>query len=322
MTNDLQLKKSYPFTFVPITKTPWGGYQIARLKQKYFPKETALIPDRIGESLEIRVKTLLLKWIDAAEPLSVQVHPHHSHKVLQDNECGKHEAWFIYNVENPSPLYLGFKEGYSQQEIKTCLQSQNPLDCLHSFLPQKNSYITIPPGCVHALGTGTFIAEPQHVLEKQEGKTLRIFDWNRLYNSKGERDESGSPRELHLHDALKVIDWELPRGVELEKKFVKQFKHEDYFDGDIYNPFVLQTFLKSGKFTIPHFAKYEFSLLTVFSGSMTVFDGNHIIKLSGGESACLPKAIQPYVLELSSEFNSEPCALLFSYNPDYDVHTS
>ena len=317
MRGSLEFKKSYPFNFVSITKTPWGGNQISRLKKQYFPDELESIPKRIGESLEIHVKTLLVKWIEAAEPLSVQVHPQHSHKTLKKNECGKHEAWFVYDVKNPSPIYLGFKEDYSVEEIQNCLQSNEPLQCLHSFLPQKNSYITIPPGCVHALGAGTFIAEPQHVLENHEGKTFRIFDWNRCYNEKGERDPNGSTRELHLEDALSAIDWNLPRGEELEKKFVRKFKHQENFAGDESNPFVLQTFLKEGEYKIERCGKHEFYLITVFSGFVEIENKNKRLTLKGGESACLPKSDSFYRIKLTDMFHSKPCALLFSLHPAY-----
>ncbi len=318
MKSEMKFVKAFPFQFVPITKTPWGGMQISKLKKLYFPEQTPLIPERIGESLEIRVGSLLLKWIEASEPLSVQVHPQNFNSILNEGECGKHEAWFVYQVQNPSPIYLGFKENFSQDEIEACLKSATPLDCLHSFLPKKNAYISIPPGCVHALGTGTFIAEPQHLIPGKDGKTLRLFDWNRLYNAKGERDSHGSPRELHFQDALSAIDWSLPRGALLEKKFVSEFQHSDYFSGNKLNPFALQTFLKEDFLDLRNFSAYEFSLITVFSGCVNIANGKDVLTLVGGESACLPILENShYKIKLKKMFDTEPCALVFAINKNF-----
>lgn len=318
MMDVLEPQKSSPFNFVPIVKTPWGGRQISKLKRRYFPEQEANIPERIGESLEIHVQSLLVKWIEAAEPLSIQVHPNHTHPLLGKAECGKYEAWFVYQLHNPSPIYLGFKEGLSKEKIQNCLQSSNPLDCLHSFVPKKNSYISIPAGCVHALGSGIFIAEPQHVIPEQDGITWRIFDWNRLYNTEGQRDDRGKPRALHLNQALSAIDWNLPCGKELEKKFVQVFEHGEYFSGNEYNPFALQVFTKPEEFSLNKFAENHFSLLTVFSGRVTIFkEDKKILELQGGESACLPKSLKMYQIKIESMFEEDPCALVFALNKEY-----
>jgi len=310
--------KSSSFNFVPITKTPWGGSQISKLKKKYFSEEINNIPDFIGESLEVYVKSLLIKWIDAKEPLSVQVHPKNSHPALQIHECGKPEAWFVYSLHNPSPVHLGFKDGYSVEEIKASLQSEDPLKYVHSFLPEKHSYISIPTGCVHALGSGTFIAEPQCVIPQKEGKTWRLFDWNRLYNDKGQRDNSwGKPRQLHVKDAISAIDWTLPRGAKLEQHLVKKLKHTDRFEGDKTNPFCLQLFTKKGTFHYNPLVLQHFSLLTVFEGNVTISNEHEKMTFTGGESGYLPPSSTPYSIEINSQFDTDPCLLLFSLNERY-----
>lgn len=263
MSVPLKFFKFDPYNFVPISKTPWGGSQIVAIKKKYLSNQKDKIPFRIGESLEGQVDSLLLKWIDATEPLSVQIHPQNSNPLLQPGECGKPEAWFVQNLCNPSPIYLGFKEGYSQEDITQCLLSNNPTDCLYSFIPNKNDYISIPTGCIHALGAGILIAEPQRIIPNQEGKTWRIFDWNRHYSKQGERDDAGQPRELHIKQALSAIDWDLPRGSLLKKKLVTNLKNGDRFLGSIYNPFCIELYEQEEVMDIRPLLQDQFSFITV-----------------------------------------------------------
>lgn len=298
--------------FVPITKTPWGGSQIAQIKKKYLSDTLKHIPDRIGESLEARWDSLLLKWIDATELLSVQVHPTNSNQHLTENECGKIEAWFVHSLHNPAPLYLGFKDGFSQTEIINCLKSQNPADCLHSFIPKKNDYISIPTGCVHALGPGILAAEPQIVQPNKEGKTFRLFDWNRLYDANGKRSTKGAPRELHIDAALSAIDWNLPRGTMIEKTLVQTLKHGERFKGNSYNPFCVQFFSRESSTVFESLIPNQFSMITVFSGKVIIEQGDHTLTLCGGETGLIKSTEDNIIINVSSMFTEEPCALIFS----------
>lgn len=315
MNNLLKLYKFEP-NFVPITKTPWGGMQIPILKKKYLSNIIQKTPNRIGESIEGQVDSLLLKWIDATEPLSVQIHPKNSNPLLKPGECGKPEAWFVYNLLNPTPLYLGFKDGYSKEEIENCLFSENPTECLHSFIPKKNDYISIPTGCVHALGAGILIAEPQQIVPHKEGKTWRIFDWNRAYNEKGEREINGSPRELHLQEALSAIDWDLPRGEAIEKILVQNLKHKDKFLGNAQNPFCVQLYSEPGIFNFKSFPSHSFSFITVFSGNVNISNHQYNLKLTGGESGFILFSSNDYQIDVSQKFGEVPCVLIFSLNAE------
>lgn len=297
--------------FVPIKKTPWGGTHIATIKKRYLSHQIK-IPNHIGESLEAHWENLLLKWIDAIEPLSVQVHPNNSNSYLSLNECGKSEAWFVHTLENPSPVYLGFKEEYSQEDIIKCLKSADPTECLHSFIPQKNDYISIPMGCVHALGAGILAAEPQIVLPNKEGKTFRLFDWNRRYDTHGHRNENGTPRELHIDAGLNAIDWTLPRGTNIEKTLIKNLKHGERFLGDAYNPFCLQLFEKEVSTIFEPLVKNQFSVITVFSGKIEISSSENTFILMGGETGVLKNADENVNITISSMFTESPCVLIFT----------
>lgn len=300
--------KVIPFHFVSFSKTPWGGDHISAIKKKYFPNEKENIPFLIGESWEISTDPLfpsqikkenghivnlneivqlplLLKWIHSRDLLSVQLHPENNNPLLKENECGKSEAWLVVDVEPSGFVYLGFKEGLSQDQIMEYLRNNEAEKCLYKFTPKKFDYISVPPGCVHALGPGVFVAEPQNILPNKSGKTWRISDWKRLYN--------GKPRELHVEQALDAIDWNLPRGAALEKMLVREMKSGVPFYGDETNPFALELFSEMGVFPYAQLQKNSFSVVTVFSGQVTISvdadaDKSKSITLIGGESAFIP----------------------------------
>lgn len=232
---------------------------------------------------------LLLKWLNAKEPLSVQVHPKHSHPALKSNECGKPESWLVLNNGNDEGyVFLGFKEGLSKDDIMTALRQDKPRDVMHVVYPKVGDYISIPTGCVHATGPGVLIAEPQYVLPNKSGKTWRLSDWGRLYNSKGEQDPKGQPRELHIDEALSAIDWDLPRGKALEELLIKRLGHQHIFPGSNFNPFPVQYFSKAGLYEYKQLVKKQFSLVTCWEGQLQLISKTEeAVVLNAGESALI-----------------------------------
>ncbi|MEN9824919.1 MAG: hypothetical protein RI953_664 [Pseudomonadota bacterium] len=229
---------------------------------------------------------LLLKWLNAKEPLSVQVHPAHSHPLLKAGECGKPESWLVMNNSNGQGyVFLGFKEGLSKDDIMSALRQDKPRDVMHVVYPKVGDYISIPTGCVHATGPGVLIAEPQYVLPGKSGKTWRISDWGRRYNSQGELDPQGQPRELHIDEALSAIDWNLPRGTELEKLLIQRMEHKQIFSGDIHNPFPVQIFSQAGIYEYKPLVDQQFSLVTCWEGKLQLIaKSGEAIVLRAGES--------------------------------------
>jgi mannose-6-phosphate isomerase len=235
---------------------------------------------------------LLLKWLNAKEPLSVQVHPKHTHPALKANQCGKPESWLVLsNSFGEGYIFLGFKEGLSKDDIMTALREDRPRDVMNVIYPKAGSYISIPTGCVHAVGPGILIAEPQYVLPNKSGATWRLSDWGRRYNSRGELDPHGQPRELHISEGLSAIDWELPRGKELDKALVHELEHGQIFAGDTHNPFPVQYYSKAGIYQYTPQVPDQFSLVTCWEGMLQLFNKeNEAIVLRAGESGLIAAA--------------------------------
>jgi mannose-6-phosphate isomerase len=139
----------------------------------------------------------LVKFLDAADWLSVQVHPNEAAVVrLWPGEGSKTEAWFVLDAAPGSRIYAGLLPGVDEAKLRSALRAGTVAECLHQFTPQPGDGVFLPAGTVHAVGGGVLMAEVQETSDA----TFRLFDWNR-------RDSQGNTRKLHLEEALASIDW-------------------------------------------------------------------------------------------------------------------
>lgn len=142
---------------------------------------------------------LLLKYIDARESLSVQVHPDDAlARKLAYMSRGKTEAWVVLHAEPGSRVYAGLKAGVGRAELEAAVAAGSVADCLHSFEPVVGDCIYLPASTVHALGAGITVFE----IQQASDTTYRLFDWNRVDPT------TGRARELHVDHALACADYQ------------------------------------------------------------------------------------------------------------------
>ena len=140
---------------------------------------------------------LLLKFLDAREMLSVQVHPSSNQpELLPPGEAGKTEAWVVLNSQPGSRIYAGLKPGTTADDLRH-LDRKSSNGYLASFEPQRGDAIFIPAGTVHALGGGVVVFEVQ----QNSDVTFRLYDWDRVDG------QTGKPRELHIEKAIQSTDF-------------------------------------------------------------------------------------------------------------------
>jgi mannose-6-phosphate isomerase len=151
----------------------------------------------LGESANYTTFPLLVKYLDCADWLSVQVHPdEEAVKRLWPGEGSKTEAWFVLDAAPGSRIYAGLLPSVGEREMRAALQAGTVAECLHSFEPKPGDCVFLPAGTVHAVGGGVLLAEVQQTSDA----TFRLFDWNR-------RDAQGNMRKLHIEEGLASIHW-------------------------------------------------------------------------------------------------------------------
>ncbi len=135
----------------------------------------------------------LIKFIDAENNLSVQVHPSDDYALKNENSYGKTEMWYIVDASDGAGIYLGFKRDVTADEYKSAIENNTLTDLLNFYPVKKGECYFIPSGTIHAIGAGCLICEVQ----QNSNLTYRVYDYGRT-------DANGNPRELHVDKALKV----------------------------------------------------------------------------------------------------------------------
>ncbi len=139
----------------------------------------------------------LIKYLDAHDWLSVQVHPdEEAVRQLWPGEGSKTEAWFVLDASPDSRIYAGLRPGVDEPALRSALATGTLLACLHQIQPRRGDCMFLPAGTVHAVGGGVLLAEVQQTSDA----TFRLYDWDR-------RDAQGRPRTLHIEQALACINW-------------------------------------------------------------------------------------------------------------------
>ena len=154
-----------------------------------------LVGDHIYEKFGVEFP-LLIKYIDANDDQSIQVHPDDKTAKERHNAYGKTEMWYIVDAEKDASLVLGFNHEIDKATYLQALHHNKLMDLLNVQKVKKGESFFIPAGLVHAIGKGCLIAE----IQQTSDITYRIYDYNR-------KDANGNTRELHTDLATDVIDY-------------------------------------------------------------------------------------------------------------------
>ncbi|MGD0757152.1 MAG: type I phosphomannose isomerase catalytic subunit [Bacteroidales bacterium] len=139
---------------------------------------------------------LLIKFIEAREDLSIQVHPNNDLAKKRHNAYGKTEMWYILESEPGSKIYTGFRDGVTKEVYEEALRNGKIEELMNVETTDAGDAFFTPAGRVHAIGAGIVLVE----IQQTSDITYRIYDWNRKSSGKGKR-------ELHTDLALDAIDF-------------------------------------------------------------------------------------------------------------------
>ena len=175
-----------------VANGPHAGDSLQDLLEVYMSE---LVGDRVYETFG-NTFPLLVKFIDAADDLSIQVHPDDDYAWEHVGTMGKTEMWYVMDSEPEASLLLGWKHDTDEAHIREAIHEGDLQDHLHLFPVKRGDVALIEAKTVHAIKKGTVVAE----IQENSDTTYRLYDYNRVGND-------GKLRPLHLESALEVMDY-------------------------------------------------------------------------------------------------------------------
>ena len=237
---------------------------LAEMKQKLVGEENY---KRFGDRFP-----LLIKFIDARQDLSIQVHPDDETAHLQGKAMGKTEMWYVMDSDEDASLKVGLKKKITPEEYARMVEDDTICDALGNYKVKSGDCFFIPAGRIHAICSGSFIAE----IQQTSDVTYRIYDYKR-------KDKNGNYRELHTKEAAEAIDYTVLDDYRTEYTPVKneatQLVSCPLFTTAVYNltePMTLD-YSELDSFVILIALKGEGSILTSSGNSYSFREGESIL---------------------------------------------
>lgn len=212
---------------------------------------------------------ILIKFIDAKDDLSIQVHPDNSYALKNEGQYGKTEMWYIVDCKEGAFLYYGFAKEIEREEFQRRIEDNTLLEVLNKVSVQKGDVLLIEAGTIHAIGKDIVIAE----IQQNSNVTYRVYDYGRV-------DGEGRQRDLHIEKALAVTNRiPLVRNKPVSPHLAKC----DYFTVDKLN--LDGRMLKKAGGTV---SEDSFAHFLIVEGQGTIACGGGTVDFEKGDSLFLP----------------------------------
>jgi mannose-6-phosphate isomerase len=141
---------------------------------------------------------ILIKFLDARENLSIQVHPDAAYAAANPGTHLKTEAWYIIDADPGAIIYKGLKKGVDREALRRAIEAGRIEETINKVPVRPGHHVFLPSGTVHALGAGTVLAE----IQTPSDTTFRLYDFNRVDPA------TGKPRKLHIDEAIDCINFD------------------------------------------------------------------------------------------------------------------
>lgn len=305
------MKQLYPLKFEPIfIEKVWGGCKLNKLYNKQLGDkkkigeswEISAVEDFVsvvkngflqGNSLDEIVEIymgelvgddiyikygdefpLLIKFIDANEKLSIQVHPDNDTARYRHYAYGKTEMWYVVDAEPEAELVMGLKETISKKTLLEKIETNTLIESLNFEKVKNGDVFYIPSGRIHAIGKGIAVVE----IQQTSDITYRLYDWDRM-------DLDGKPRELHIDLALQVA--------ELSKKDSYKIQYTDFENERnklVECPFFTTNLINLNADTEMNYSKLNsFVIYICLDGEFDIiYDDNRKVNVVKGETVLIP----------------------------------
>ncbi len=217
---------------------------------------------------------LLIKFIDAAKDLSVQVHPTDEQALAMGLPNGKTEMWYMLPSDSEAKLMCGLNRRLTTEEYKQMVADGTICEAINTFSVKEDDCLFIPAGRIHSTGKGCFIAE----IQQTSDVTFRIYDFKR-------KDKNGKERELHTEQAARCIDFTPTNGGKVALKPKKNEEMEvvacNYFRTSVYD--------LDAPMTLDYGALDSFVILIGLRGTAVITDNEgNTTSLQAGETLLIP----------------------------------
>ncbi len=307
----------YPLKFNPILKDKiWGGKKLSSILNKPtnsancgesweisgVPGDISVVADGelkgkplvelmhlyqgdlVGEKVFDKFSTnfpLLIKFIDANQDLSIQVHPNDAMAKERHNSFGKTEMWYVVDAEKDATLIAGFNKPTSKEEYLTYFKEGKLMDLLNKEQVKNDDVFFLPAGRVHTIGKGLLIAE----IQQTSDITYRIFDFNRT-------DAEGKTRELHVEQAKDAIDYTYYK--EYKTKYDKSSR-ETQLESCEY--FTTNKLVIEGDVQRDYTAIDSFVVLMCLQGEGEIVFENQSVKYKLGDTILIPNQLSSIIIK-------------------------
>jgi len=228
---------------------------------------------------------ILIKFIEAQDNLSVQLHPSDTLAKKRHNSFGKTEMWYITEAEPNAELIVGFKEPITVDRYKESLSKGELEDVLNKIKVEEGEVFFIKPGLVHAIGAGVTLAE----IQQTSDVTYRLYDWLRV-------DKEGHSRELHTELALEAIDFQVNSDYKIE--------YDSIFNSKVPlvdSPYFKTNFLEINRRIFLDYSSVDSFVIYLNVGTQTaeLIHNENSFMLSPMETILLPACIKTIELKSS-----------------------
>lgn len=264
-----------------------GDYAGKKLNELVIEQKDKLVGkanyERFGDEFP-----LLIKFIDARQDLSIQVHPTDEIAKRQGKERGKTEMWYIMDSDKDAKLYSGLKMQISPEQYKAMVEDDTITDALAQYEVKEDDCFFLPAGRIHAIGTGCFLAE----IQQTSDVTYRIYDFKR-------KDKDGNYRQLHTKEAAECINYNVESNYRTDYTPVKNqgvsLVQCPYFCTAVYD--------LDEPMTLDYSELDSFVILIGLKGNATITDNEgNTFTLQAGESVLVPATTDTLKVEGSIKF--------------------
>ena len=271
-----------------VAEGPLAGTSLADLIKEY---QGQLVGEKVYRQFGAEFP-LLIKFIDANEDLSIQVHPNDELARDRHQGLGKTEVWYIMQADKGSKLISGFNQEVNQETYLKHLQENSLNQILNQEEVAADDVFFIPAGRVHTIGKGLLLAE----IQQSSDITYRIYDFDRT-------DDKGNKRELHTDQALAAIDYKFYDSYKTsytpKKNEPVQLVKTNYFTTNVLH---LDQPLSRNYQNLDSFV-----ILMGIKGSGSLTYNGREMAIKTGDVILLPAAIKEIILKPESEFKILEC---------------